>query len=111
VSYVPIAPHWVRGDFNGMLDDDLLCVAHAETLVDHAGREIALAAGLALVVYELDPGADGRPDALIAHGRVERSPDDVLCRGSRWSLRIDGGVCHWSELPHDARLQLLRASD
>jgi hypothetical protein len=42
---------------------------------------------------------DGKPDNLIASGIVERSPDWLQCRGSRWVLRIDNdGVRHESDL-------------
>jgi hypothetical protein len=41
---------------------------------------------------------DGKPDDLIASGRVERSPRELSCNGSRWVLMIDeNGVRHESD--------------
>jgi UDP-N-acetyl-D-mannosaminuronic acid transferase (WecB/TagA/CpsF family) len=47
--------------------------------------------------------AGGKADNLIAAGTVERPPEWLSCKGSRWVLRIDqNGVRHESDLqqPH-----------
>ena len=82
-------------DFNGLLEDGLLCLAHADTVTDQAGRAIPLRPGLALTAFEPDQDDDGRPADLVASGVVERSPAWARCRGSVWSLRIDAaGIRH-----------------
>jgi hypothetical protein len=68
----------VRADFNGLFGD-ILCLSHKGTCEDADER--------------------GNRDDLLASGTVERSPEPLRCRGSRWILRIDkNGVMHESEL-------------
>ena len=43
-----------------------------------------------LTAYDEDADANGHRDDLMATGVVEPSPDWLQCRGSKWSLRLDG---------------------
>jgi len=89
----------VYADFNGLFGD-LLCLSHSETAPDETGNEVQLIAGMVVTAFQDDPDANGCADNLIAHGVVEKSPDWLKCKGSRWVLRIDKrGVYHESELP------------
>jgi hypothetical protein len=42
-----------------------------------------------VIAFDEDVDDDGNPDNLIASGTVERPPEWLRCRGSRWVLRID----------------------
>ena len=90
---------WVYADFNGLLERDLLCLAHRDTVQDRQGRAVSLTEGLELTAYDEDANETGRPDAIFATGRVERSPEYARHRGSVWALRIDDdGIRHESDL-------------
>jgi hypothetical protein len=90
---------WIRADFNGLLARDLLCIAHGDTVKDRRGKTISLRAGLLLTAYDDDINTAGEPDALVATGVVEQSPEQKQRHGSVWSLRIDSnGIRHESEL-------------
>ena|SRR5687768_14129740 len=98
---MPLPPEstWVSADFNGILEPNLLCLAHADTVSDQSGRLIALRAGLELTAFDLDADDQDRPDNILASGVVEPSPEYAQCRGSRWALRIDAnGIRHQSDL-------------
>ncbi len=96
-------PHWIYADFNGLLECDLLCISHGDTARNHAGEVVALSAGMNVTAYDDDADAQNRPDAILATGIVEPSPPYACCRGSKWSLRINGdGIRHESELAADA---------
>jgi len=87
----------VRADFNGMFSQ-LLCLSHKDTAVDEHGNEVTLVEGMRVTAFDEDM-EDGQRDDLIASGTVEKSPDWLRCRGSRWVLRIDEhGVRHESDL-------------
>ena len=107
MSDVPVPPHWVHGDFNGLFGD-LLCLSHGETARRASGETITLAEGMELIAFEPDVD-DGRPSALLLRGRVEPSPDWLACNGSRWCLRGDQrGLLRWIELDEATRAELLR---
>ena len=90
---------WVFADFNGMLEPDLLCLAHSDVVTDNAGRSLALRPGLRLTAFDYDADESGRPDNILATGVVERSPAYARCNGSRWALRIDDtGIRHESDV-------------
>ena len=90
---------WVFGDFNGMLERDLLCLSHGPSVRAADGRDIQLAAGMHLTAFTEDADEQGNRDDLFASGVVEASPDYAQCRGSVWSLRIDeDGIRHESDL-------------
>ena len=90
---------WVYADFNGFLQHDLLCIAHADTLTDSAGRVVVLREGLALTAFDDDIDDLNRPDKLIATGVVVATPASRQCSGSRWCLLINAdGVRHESDL-------------
>lgn len=96
---LPGKGEWVFGDFNGMLDRDLLCLSHEGTVKRQDGGVTTLAAGMELTVFDEDLDDEGRRDDLFVSGTVEISPADAQCRGSKWSLRIDGnGFRHESDL-------------
>jgi len=87
----------LRADFNGLFSQ-VLCLSHDDTAVDEHGNAVTLVEGMQVTVFDEDM-EDGQPDDLIASGTVERSPDWLQCRGSRWVLRIDeNGVRHESDL-------------
>ena len=95
---LPEKSEWVAADFNGMLERDLLCLAHGDTAKTADGRAVELAAGMHLTAYDQDADEHGGPDDIFASGVVESSPSYAQCRGSVWSLRIDGdGVRHESD--------------
>ena len=101
----PPSDQWISADFNGILERDLLCLAHKDVVTDRAGRAVALRPGLNVTAFDEDTDDDGRPDALIASGVVEPAPDYAACRGSRWVLRIDGeGIRHESDVPTRGKL-------
>lgn len=88
----------LRGDFNGLFrGGQLLCLSHSDTCVDEHGNEVALYAGMLATAFEED-SEDGRPDEILASGRVEPSPEWLRCRGSKWVLVVDeNGVRHASD--------------
>jgi hypothetical protein len=87
----------LRADFNGLFSK-VLCLSHEDTAVDEQGNEVTLIEGMKVTVFDEDT-ENGQRDDLIASGKVERSPDWLQCRGSRWILRIDeNGVRHESDL-------------
>ena len=87
-----------KADFNGLFGN-LLCLSHDDTCVDEFGNVIALRQGMILTAFEEELDDDGVRDDLIASGRVEPSPKELQCLGSRWVLVIDeNGVCHDSDL-------------
>lgn len=96
---LPEKKDWVQGDFNGMLERNLLCLAHGDTAKTYDGRIITLSAGMELTAYDNDSDENGQPDDLFASGIVEHSPKYAQCRGSVWSLRIDSdGIRHESDI-------------
>ena len=87
----------LKADFNGLFSE-VLCLSHKDTAVDEQGEEVKLVEGMQVTAFDEDM-EDGQRDDLIATGTVERSPDWLQCRSSRWVLRIDGnGVRHESDL-------------
>ena len=92
------SPTRIRADFNALFSK-LLCLSHNETCIGEDGRDIVVHEGMIVTAFDEDIDDDGRPDNLIASGTVERPPDWLSCRGSRWVLRIDyKGVRHESDL-------------
>lgn len=78
---------------------ELLCLSHEDTRLDEGGHQVPLTAGMNVTVFEEDLDDEGQRDDLVARGVVERSPDWLACKGSRWVLRIDSdGIRHMSEL-------------
>jgi hypothetical protein len=87
----------LQADFNGLFSE-LLCLSHTDTAVDEHGNIVTLAEGMQVTAFEEDY-EDGQRDDLIASGIVERAPEWLQCRGSRWVLRFDeNGVKHESDL-------------
>lgn len=96
---LPPKTEWVVGDFNGMLERDLLCLSHSDNARSADGRSIALSAGMRLTAFDEDADELGDRDDIFASGIVEVSPDYAQCRGSVWSLRIDSdGIRHESDI-------------
>jgi len=88
----------VRADFNGLFSE-VLCLSHDDSCIDIAGNIVTFREGLLLTAFDEDVDEQGNRDDLIASGTVERSPDWLRCRGSRWVLRIDeNGVRNESDL-------------
>lgn len=88
----------LRADFNGLFGA-WLCLSHDDTARDEHGVAVQLHEGMMVAVFEEDVGEQGERDDLVASGIVERSPDWLQCRGSRWALRLDeNGVRHQSDL-------------
>jgi hypothetical protein len=90
----------VWADFNGLFENGkLLCLSHNETCRDESGVEIHLQAGMIVTAFDEDADEHGVRDDLLATGVVERSPDWLQCRGSKWCLRVDkNGIRSQSEL-------------
>jgi len=89
---------WVRADFNGLFSE-VLCLSHSDTCIDADGNIVMLREGMVLTAFDEDADEHGKRDDLIASGIVERSPEWLRCRGSRWVLRIDqNGVRNESDL-------------
>jgi hypothetical protein len=96
---LPPKAEWVVGDFNGMLEKDLLCLSHGPTVRTEDGRMLELSAGMRLTAFDQDADDLGNRDDIFASGIVEASPDYAQCRGSIWSLRIDSdGIRHESDM-------------
>ncbi|MHC4433582.1 MAG: hypothetical protein ACYTBS_17215 [Planctomycetota bacterium] len=94
-----LTPPKIQTDFMGFLAADLLCLAHCEAPLDHAGSPVELSAGMYVIAFDEDVNADGEPEFLVVSGSVESSPPEVQHRGSIWSLRVDSrGVRHLSSL-------------
>src|SRR5258708_17018877 len=90
----------IRADFIGLFGD-VLCLSHNETCFDETGV-VQLCDGLSITAYENDPDEDGKPDVLIANGKVAHAPDWLQCLGSKGVLMIDkNGVYHQAERPID----------
>ena len=88
----------LRADFNGLFGD-LLCLSHADSCVDENGETVQLSAGMAVTAFDIDADETGKRDDLIATGIVEKSPEWLSYRGSKWVLRIDSnGVRSESEI-------------
>lgn len=82
-----------------MLERDLLCLSHEGFAVTETGARIELSAGLWLTAFDEDADEKNRRDDIFASGIVEHSPEYAQCRGSKWSLRIDGdGSRHESDV-------------
>ena len=63
------------------------------------GQDIAVHEGMTVTAFDDDVDDEGKPDNLIASGKVEGAPTWLRCNGSRWVLRIDqNGVRHESDL-------------
>jgi hypothetical protein len=76
-----------------------LCLSHKETCLGPEGQEISLREGMTITAFDQDFDEDDEPDNLIASGTVERPPEWLRCKGSKWVLRIDhNGVRHESDL-------------
>lgn len=51
---------------------------------------------------EEDSDEHGNRDNSVARGIVIRSPEWLQCRGSKWSLDLDGrGIYHESDFPEE----------
>jgi hypothetical protein len=83
----------LQADFNGVFSQ-LLCLSHGETARDEHGNEVMLVEGMQATAFE-ENCEDGQRDDLIASGIVERSPEWLQCRGSRWVLRFDENGVRW----------------
>lgn len=95
-------PIRIRADFNGLFRE-LLCLSHNETCIGADGQDVVVHEGMPVTAFDEDVDEDGKADNLIAAGTVERPPEWLSCKGSRWVLRIDqNGVRHESDLqqPH-----------
>jgi hypothetical protein len=78
---------------------DILCLSHTDACQDAEGKAVTLHEGMWLTAFDEDADERGNRDDLLASGGVERSPEPLRCRGSRWILRIDkNGVTHESVL-------------
>ncbi len=84
----------LAGDFNGLFSE-VLCLSHEETCRTPDGQRVEVLEGMLAVALEPDIEEDGTPSELFATGTIERAPDWLACRGSRWVLRIDSDGVRW----------------
>jgi hypothetical protein len=84
----------LAGDFNGLFSE-VLCLSHEETCTTPEGREVEVTEGMLAVAREPDTEEDGTPSELFATGTIERPPDWLACRGSRWVLRLEPRGVRW----------------
>lgn len=88
----------LRADFNGLFRE-VLCLSHEETCKDENGNDVQLHEGMEVIAFDEDLDANNNRDDLVAKGIVERPPEWLKCRGSKWVLRIDkDGVRNESEI-------------
>jgi hypothetical protein len=77
-------------DFNGFIEEGLLCLAHEETPLDHEGNPVRLSEGAYVIAYTDDNVDDeGQVEYIVVSGSAERSPRDITHRGSVWCVRVD----------------------
>lgn len=82
--------HRIAVDFNETLDADLVLLSQTDLRQDSSGSTVHLSEGRLFYIYEPDVGDDGRPDNLIAQGRVERTLEGVAwASAAKWCCRID----------------------
>jgi len=86
---------WIRTDFNGFLETDLLCLAHEKTVINISDKEIELQSGMIVTAYDEDEDDNGNPDKMLVTGVVEPSPEFAQCRGSIWSIRVNEYGVQW----------------
>jgi hypothetical protein len=81
----------------------MLCLSHSETCIGENSEQVPVFAGMKVTAFDEDLDEHGNRDDLIASGIVERPPDWLQCRGSKWVLMIDeDGVRYESELSNEA---------
>ena len=79
---------------------EIVALSHDDVAKDKNGAPVQLREGMVVTAFEEDSNERGERDDLVAQGVVERSPEWLQCKGSRWSLRLDEhGVRHQSEVP------------
>jgi hypothetical protein len=67
--------------------------------MDEEENLVILREGMTVTAFDEDVDENGKRDDLLASGTVEKSPEWLRCRGSKWVLRIDeNGVRHESDL-------------
>lgn len=87
-------------DFNEMLASDLVLLSQNDTKADKLGNPIELYEGLEIAIYSDDVNCDGKPDNLIAQGRVELNRTEGWSKIAKWCCRIDkDGISHESDRP------------
>ncbi|MBU1360165.1 MAG: hypothetical protein KKC79_00460 [Gammaproteobacteria bacterium] len=86
-------------DFNEMLEPGLVLLSQTDFRMDSSGAMVHLVEGLVVRIFEEDVDHDGRPDHLLAQGRVERTTSKASwSTAAKWCCRIDqNGVRHESE--------------
>jgi len=77
----------LAADLNGLFSE-VLCLSHEETCRTPEGEAVVVEEGMAAIAIEPDV-EDGVPCELFATGTIERAPDWLACRGSRWVLRLE----------------------
>ena len=93
----------LRADFNGLFGN-LLCLSHEDHCLDESNTRVSLREGMAVTAFDDDADEFGKSDKILASGVVERSPDWLMCNGSKWALRIDAnGIRRESDLGDDGK--------
>ena len=72
----------------------MLCLSHGDMCKDEFKNDVILCEGMLVTAFDEDIDLDGNRDDLLAHGIVERSPEWLQCKGSKWVLRIDERGIH-----------------
>jgi hypothetical protein len=91
--------NWVLADVNGLLEDDLLCLSHCDTVTDRVGRTVVLQAGLTLTAFDYDANEHGRPDDIspLASSSRRLTSRDAPARGGRsGSTPLGSATCRTS---------------
>lgn len=73
VESIPLDRPRLYVDFNEMLEPGLYLLSRDDAKADSSGALVHLREGDLVWVYSDDGDDHGQPDALLAHGRVERN--------------------------------------
>ena len=76
-------------DFSEMIEDNLVLLSEADTMVDSKGKIVHLKEGLKVRIYAHDLSSCGEIDNLIADGVVELNTHGGWTSHMKWNCIID----------------------
>ena len=86
-------------DFNEMLEKNLVLFSKNDVKQDFEGNPVPLYEGMEVNIFSHDMDAAGRPDNLLAFGRLEKNNSKNWSSHVKWCCRIDSnGIRHQSEI-------------